>query len=319
MKISRRSLLLGAATAVPAGMILLGRRTPPSGVVAPPAIATGARSVTSVVGVTRTLEGAGVHIQRALGARSLPMLDPFLLLDEFKSDDPNDYAAGFPTHPHRGFETVTYMIDGAMEHKDSIGNHGRLGPLSAQWMTAGHGIVHSEMPKQERGLMWGFQLWVNLPRANKLVAPRYQDIQPSLIPEALLDRAKARVVAGHAFDVDGPVTGIAVDPVFVDLALEKGADISHVLPAGHTAFVFVSAGAARVGDDGREVREGELAVLGTGDSFRVSCDAESARLLVIAGRPLGEPVARGGPFVMNTKEELDQAWADYRSGRLTES
>jgi redox-sensitive bicupin YhaK (pirin superfamily) len=322
MQITRRNLLLGAAAAVPVGALAFSR-SKSSNVIATPETpmltSPGARAVTALVPTTRTIEGAGVRLNRALGARALSMLDPFLLLDEFKSDDPNDYAAGFPSHPHRGFETVTYMIDGAMEHRDSVGNHGRLGPLSAQWMTAGHGIVHSEMPKQERGLMWGFQLWVNLPRAQKMIAPRYQDIQPSLIPEVALERGRVRVIAGKAFDVEGPVTGIAVDPIFVDLALENGADISHPLPADHTAFAFVTSGAARIGNDGREVREGELAVLGSGDSFRVSCDSSNARLLVIAGRPTNEPVARSGPFVMSTKEELDKAWADYRSGVLTQT
>jgi redox-sensitive bicupin YhaK (pirin superfamily) len=262
------------------------------------------------------MDGAGVKLKRALGGAALPMLDPFLLLDELQSDDPNDYLAGFPSHPHRGFETVTYMIDGAMEHKDSVGNQGRLGPGSAQWMTAGHGIVHSEMPKQERGLMWGFQLWVNLPRARKMITPRYQDIAPDRIQETTHDGARIRVVAGSAFDRTGPVTGIDVEPLFLDVALERGMRFTTPLPRGHNAFAFVTDGALRIG--GREVRRDELAVLAReGDRLTVTCDAQSGRFLVLAGRPLNEPVARGGPFVMNTKEEIEQAWADYRAGRLT--
>jgi redox-sensitive bicupin YhaK (pirin superfamily) len=274
------------------------------------------RLVDRVVAAQRTTDGAGVRLNRALGGGALAMLDPFLLLDEFQSDDPNDYAAGFPEHPHRGFETVTYMIDGAMEHKDSVGNRGRLGPGSAQWMTAGRGIVHSEMPKQERGLMWGFQLWVNLPRAHKMMRPRYQDIAPARIPETLHDGARLRVVAGTSHGLTGPVDGIDVEPVFLDVALERGVAFDAPLPSGHNAFVYVTDGAVRLGPARTEVRRGQLAVLGRGDRLRATCDAASGRILVLAGRPLGEPVARRGPFVMSTDEELRQAFDDYRSGRL---
>jgi hypothetical protein len=331
--ISRRNLLLGAAVTVPTGGFLLANAcgSPASPAAAPISSGGGAsqhhlqgrvlasvRDVRSVVNAAPTVEGAGVHLRRALGGRALPMLDPFLLLDTWKSDDPNDYAAGFPSHPHRGFETVTYMIDGAMEHRDNKGNQGRLGPLSAQWMTAGHGIVHSEMPKQERGLMWGFQLWVNLPRRAKLIKPRYQDIAAARIPDVAVERAKVRVVAGSAFGATGPVSGIEVAPTFLDLTLERGADVMHPVPGGHTAFIFVTDGAVRVGDSGKEVREGQLAVLTDGESFRARCDATSTRFVLIAGRPVNEPVARGGPFVMNTDDEIRQAWEDYRSGALTE-
>jgi redox-sensitive bicupin YhaK (pirin superfamily) len=332
MRITRRNALVGAAVGLPVGIVALVRRETGGVVTASPdpAVAnaatslassgasSGARPIADVIASTPTIEGAGVHLRRALGARALPMLDPFLLLDEFHSDDPNDYAAGFPSHPHRGFETVTYMIEGAMEHKDSVGNHGRLGPKSAQWMTAGHGIVHSEMPKQERGLMWGFQLWVNLPKRSKLMKPRYQDIAPAAIPEIERERARVRVIAGRAFDATGPVNGIEVDPIFLDLALERGARISHALPRGHNAFAYVTDGAVRLGPEDREVRRGQLAVLGEGDSFVARCDADSGRVILVAGRPVNEPVARGGPFVMNTREEIEQAWEDYRSGRLTD-
>lgn len=275
------------------------------------------RTVERIITAQRTTDGAGVRLNRALGGSALPLLDPFLLLDEFQSDDPNDYIAGFPEHPHRGFETVTYMIDGAMEHRDSVGNRGRLVGGSAQWMTAGRGIVHSEMPKQERGLMWGFQLWVNLPRARKMIKPRYQDIAPGLIPESTIDGAKTRVVAGSAFGMTGPVSGIDVEPIFLDVAVTRGVRFEAPLPAGHNAFVFVTDGAVRLGPSKSEVRRGQLAVLGRGgDRLVASCDASSGRMLVLAGRPLGEPVARRGPFVMSTDEELRQAFDDYRTGRL---
>lgn len=327
MRISRREALVGSAllgcvtgckTDVP--------RAEPSPL--PPASGAGGgalgsnpggeRAVDRVISVQRTSDGAGVKLGRALGGAALPMLDPFLLLDEFHSDDPNDYLAGFPEHPHRGFETVTYMIDGAMEHADSVGNRGRLNPGSAQWMTAGRGIVHSEMPRQERGLMWGFQLWVNLPRARKMIPPRYQDIAPARIPVLTRDDTRIRVIAGDAFDAKGPVSGIDVEPLFLDVALIRGRSLTAPIPRGHNAFVFVTDGAARIGESKREVRRGQLATLGnSGDRLLLGCDSDAgARVLVIAGRPIGEPVARRGPFVMNTDDEIRQAFEDYRSGRL---
>jgi quercetin 2,3-dioxygenase len=318
VNVTRRNLLLGATVVVPTTAILLGRATPTPQPNMPTRLSATSRSVARVISAEPTTDGAGVRLNRALGGRALSVLDPFLLLDEFQSDDPNDYIAGFPDHPHRGFETVTYMIHGAMEHKDSVGNHGHLGPGSAQWMTAGHGIVHSEMPKQESGLMWGFQLWVNLPAKRKMIRPRYQDIPPASIGEVALERGKARIVAGNAFGVTGPVQGIDVDPVFVDLALEKGARVEQTLPAGHAAFVYVTDGAVRIGPDAREVRKGQLAVLtNEGDGVAAMCDADSGRFMLLAGRPIGEPVARRGPFVMNTREELDRAFEEYRAGTLT--
>jgi hypothetical protein len=273
------------------------------------------REVSNVFTAQRTRDGAGVNLNRALGHRALGMLDPFLLLDEFHTENPDDYLAGFPEHPHRGFETVTYMIHGAMEHRDSVGNQGRLSPGSAQWMTAGHGIVHSEMPKQERGLMWGFQLWVNLPAQRKLIPPRYQDIAPALIPEVPLEKGLLRVVAGSAEGKVGPVSGIDVAPLFVDISLQRGHVIALPTPGTHNAFVYVTEGALRVGEGRREVKAQELAVLGPGESVRF--EGEDGRALLLAGRPLGEPVSRWGPFVMNTDAEIQQAIADYRSGRLT--
>jgi redox-sensitive bicupin YhaK (pirin superfamily) len=326
VRISRRQALVGTT----AGLTLLGCKMDPTrgeptrpesarsdGARRESTSAPGERSVEHVVTAQRTSDGAGVRLNRALGGAALSMLDPFLLLDEFQSDDPNDYIAGFPDHPHRGFETVTYMIDGAMEHRDSVGNRGRLVAGSAQWMTAGRGLVHSEMPKQERGLMWGFQLWVNLPRARKMIEPRYQDIAPGLIPERELDGARTRVVAGNAFGMTGPVSGIDVEPLFLDVTVTRGVRFSTPLPVGHNAFVFVTDGAVRLGPSSREIRRGQLAVLARGgDRLTATCDAQSGRMLVLAGRPLGEPVARRGPFVMSTEDELRQAFDDYRSGRL---
>jgi redox-sensitive bicupin YhaK (pirin superfamily) len=317
MALSRRELLAGAG----ASIALARCRTAAVESTSASSQSTPAlhiREVERVVDALPSVDGAGVKLHRALGQRALGMLDPFLLLDEIHSDDPDDYAAGFPEHPHRGFETVTYMIDGAMEHRDSVGNHGHLGPGSAQWMTAGHGIVHSEMPRQERGRMWGFQLWVNLPAAKKMIPPRYQDIAPERIAEVARDRARVRVVAGRAFGSVGPVTGIEVDPLFLDLDLEKGAALEHAVEEAHAAFVYVPAGAVRIGQAKTEVHAGQLAVLGRGDSVTVGCDAVEGRVLLFAGRPIGEPVARSGPFVMNTNDELRKAWEDYRAGRLTE-
>ena len=275
------------------------------------------RQVAQVVTAQATRDGAGVALHRALGGRALSMLDPFLLLDEFRSDNPDDYLAGFPSHPHRGFETVTYMLEGAMEHKDNVGNQGRLRPGSAQWMTAGHGIIHSEMPKQERGLMWGYQLWVNLPAAKKLIKPRYQDISPESIPSVEQDGVNVRVVAGEAMGQTGPVSGIEVAPLFLDIALVKGTDFWQKLPARHNAFVFMIQGSMQIGSNRQEIREGQLAVLSPGAFFEAHSIGNGGRAMLIAGRPIGEPVARKGPFVMNTDDELQQAFDDYRSGRLT--
>lgn len=274
------------------------------------------REVSLVVPAQPHVDGAGVRLRRALGSRALPSLDPFLLLDEIRSDDPNDYVAGFPQHPHRGFETVSYLIEGAIEHRDTLGNHGHLAPGAAQWMTAGHGIVHSEMPQQERGLMWAYQLWVNLPRARKLIAPRYQDLAPGRIPELDVDGARVRLVAGEVNGQQGPVQGIDVRPLFLDVTLRPGARLTQATPRGHTAFVQVISGSAGIGGARREVREGELAVLSDGASLSLEGLTGGGRLLLLAGQPWNEPIARGGPFVMNTNAELEQAWADYRAGHL---
>jgi hypothetical protein len=249
-----------------------------------------------------------------MGGSALPDLDPFLLFDEFRSDDAADYIGGFPDHPHRGFETVTYMLAGRVRHGDNKGNVGLLGPGSVQWMTAGRGIVHSEMPEQENGLLWGFQLWVNLPAKDKMVAPRYQDIPASDIPKVDVEGGSVRVVAGRFGSVVGPVTGVATDPIYLDAALNPGASMAIPLPVQHNAFAFVCEGQAAIGAE--RASRGELAVLTAGDQVEIAAAGEGARVLVIAGRPIGEPIAKYGPFVMNTVEELQQAFYDYQSGRF---
>jgi len=279
-----------------------------------------ARRVVRIFTGQPTSDGAGVRLTRVIGTPALDHLDPFLLLDEFKSDKADDYLAGFPDHPHRGFETVTYMLAGAMRHRDHAGNQGELVAGSVQWMTAGRGIVHSEMPQQQDGLMWGFQLWVNLPARDKMTAPRYQDIPPEKIPEVELSAGvRARVIAGEAGGVRGPVEGIATRPLYLDVRMGAGARVSLDVAAGHNAFVYVYEGRVTV-DDGsggaQEVGAGQLAVLSDGDAVTATTTGSPARFLVLAARPLGEPVARYGPFVMNTREELVQAAEDYRSGRL---
>ncbi len=268
------------------------------------------RSVTRTITAMPTSDGAGVKLKRSIGSPMLDHLDPFLLLDNIESDSATDYIAGFPEHPHRGFETVTYMVEGRMRHRDSTGGEGLLESGSAQWMTAGRGVIHSEMPEQEDGRLHGFQLWVNLPAARKMIAPRYQDIPPQDIPEvALPDGGKVRVVAGEAKGVTGPISGIDSAPLFLDVSLGEGETTTFDVPQGHNAFAYVFAGTATIA--GTAVPADNLAVLGEGNSVHL---AGKARLLLLAGRPIGEPVARHGPFVMNSREELMQAFDDLRAG-----
>ncbi|PJJ99118.1 hypothetical protein CO641_05770 [Lysobacteraceae bacterium NML91-0213] len=265
-----------------------------------------------------TSDGAGVRLTRVIGSPQLPDLDPFLLLDEFGTERAEDYIAGFPEHPHRGFETVTYMLDGRMRHRDNKGHEGLLVPGGVQWMTAGSGLVHSEMPEQEAGRMRGFQLWVNLPAKDKMTAPRYQEFGPERIPLVQpSEGVEVRVIAGQVDGVAGPVAQPATDPLYLDVALEAGRSWTHRLPAGHNAFVYVYEGALTVGegDDARQLSAQELAVLGGGDVLFVQANA-ATRAIVVAGRPLREPVARHGPFVMNTREELMQAFVDFQEGRF---
>ena len=266
-----------------------------------------------------TSDGAGVRLTRVIGGPSLPDLDPFLLLDEFGTDRAEDYIAGFPSHPHRGFETVTYMLDGRMRHKDNHGNDGLLTPGSVQWMTAGRGLVHSEMPEQESGQMRGFQLWVNLPARDKMTDPKYQEFAPDRIPVVQpAPGVQVKVIAGKVGDTVGPIAQPATDPLYLDIELAAGSGWDYVLPEGHNAFAYVFEGDLVVGegDDARPVGQQDMAVLGGGELLQLRAGASGARLILVAGRPLREPVMRHGPFVMNTKQELMQAFVDFQEGRF---
>lgn len=264
-------------------------------------------------------DGAGVKLTRVIGGAELPDLDPFLLLDEFGTDRAEDYLAGFPEHPHRGFETVTYMLDGRMRHRDNHGNEGLLVPGSVQWMTAGRGLVHSEMPEQQAGRMRGFQLWVNLPAKDKMTAPRYQEFAAERIPQVRpADGVSVKVIAGGVDGIRGPIVQPATDPLYLDVALDAGTRWETALPEGHNAFVYAYEGDANVGDgdDARALGSRELAVLGGGSRLALTAGGQGARVIVVAGRPLREPVARHGPFVMNTRQELMQAFVDFQEGRF---
>jgi redox-sensitive bicupin YhaK (pirin superfamily) len=262
-------------------------------------------------------DGAGVRMTRVIATPELDHFDPFLLLDEFRSDDPNDYIAGFPDHPHRGFETVTYMLAGSMKHGDNKGNTGLLGPGSVQWMTAGRGIVHSEMPQQENGLMWGFQLWVNLPAAQKMAEPRYQDIPATQVPETRIGHnAVVRIIAGELNGIAGPVSGIATEPFYFDVRCEAPDELRLPAPGTHNVFVYPYKGDIRVGgSQGTPVRRGNIALLEPGDSVVIASE-NAAGFILVGGRPLNEPIARYGPFVMNTADEIRQAIMDFQAGRF---
>lgn len=286
---------------------------------------TSVTSMSTAARIGRTLrgmpasDGAGVKLTRVIGTPQLEMLDPFLMLDEFGTDRAEDYLAGFPDHPHRGFETVTYMLDGRMRHKDNHGNEGVLVPGSVQWMTAGRGLVHSEMPEQHEGRMRGFQLWVNLPAAEKMTQPRYQEFAPERIP--LLQPAQGvqvKVIAGRVGDVDGPIRQPATEPVYLDIELAPQATWQYELPEEHNAFVYAFEGEGVVGegDDARPLAAQELGVLIGGSRFTIAAGDKGVRVILVAGRPLREPVARYGPFVMNTKEQVMQAFVDFQQGRF---
>lgn len=313
----RRVFLRRAAASLPiAGAVLAG----PRGRVAVAGRKERAMpTVREVIRVGRsqaTMEGAGVRLWRAFG-RADASLDPFLLLDHFGSDDPADYAAGFPWHPHRGMETITYMLEGRVAHGDSLGNRGVIGPGDVQWMTAGSGIVHEEMP-QVAARLAGFQLWANLPAAKKMMAPRYQEVAAVSIPVAEpAEGVEVRVICGELAGVLGPVRDIVSEPRYLDVTLAPGAAFSAPVAAGHNAFAYVFRGAARFGAGGSApaLDAHHLAVFGPeGDELRAAGGAAGARFLLVSGRPLGEPVAWRGPIVMNTEAELDQAFSEYRAG-----
>ncbi|NCF27406.1 MAG: quercetin 2,3-dioxygenase [Gammaproteobacteria bacterium] len=282
----------------------------------------GLRSVVRTLKGVATSDGAGVALTRVIGSPELDMLDPFLLLDEFRSDEPGDYIAGFPDHPHRGFETVTYLLAGRMRHEDNQGHAGVIETGGIQWMTAGRGIVHSEMPEQEDGLLWGFQLWVNLPADEKWVAPGYQEYPAAAIPREQRDEGVViRVIAGEtSLGNAGPVTGVSTQPQYLDVTLGNGATLAEPLALSHNAFLYVFEGAVGVrsdqGDGDAKVDAGSLAVLGTGEGVLISGAGANNRFLLVAGKQLKEPVARAGPFVMNTRQEVMDAFQDFREGRF---
>jgi redox-sensitive bicupin YhaK (pirin superfamily) len=274
-----------------------------------------ARGVEQVFLSRATLEGAGVKLLRAFGYSEVPRFDPFLMLDDFGSDDPEDYLAGFPWHPHRGIETVTYMLNGEVEHGDSIGNSGVIGSGDIQWMTAGSGIIHQEMPRRARGRMRGFQLWVNLPRRDKMMTPRYRDVKHGDIPEVRpAPGVKARVVSGSVAGVRGPVKDIVVEPEYLDVSIVQGVEFRHAIQREHRVFAYVVDGSGRFDGSGKGIGPGHVVLFGAGDEVTITAGSAGMRLLLVSGRPLGEPVAWGGPIVMNTQAELDRAFDEYRRG-----
>lgn len=278
------------------------------------------RSIRRVIPAMETSDGAGVRILRSLGQSQLVRMDPFLMLDEFGSDQPQDYIAGFPAHPHRGFETITYMIEGHMLHEDHLGNRGNLRNGGVQWMTAGRGIVHSEMPQQENGAMRGFQLWLNLPAAEKMQPAGYRDIQPDEIPVVSATGAEVLLIAG-TLELNGKLhqgatTGGYTEPVYADLHLDPGSELELPLPQHLSAMLYLYEGEAQVGGQPLDRRAASL--LGEGDRLSLKSGKNGAKMLLIAGRPIGEPVVQYGPFVMNRKEEIEQALRDFQSGRLTQ-
>ncbi|MCC2656012.1 MAG: pirin family protein [Panacagrimonas sp.] len=284
-------------------------------------MSTVTRKLVQLIRSVETSDGAGVKLRRSVGSQRGLYLDPFLMLDEFGTDNPGDYIAGFPPHPHRGFETVTYMLDGRMQHKDHLGNVGDLGPGGVQWMTAGRGVIHSEMPLQESGRMRGFQLWLNLPSKEKMKPAWYRDIPAGEIPEVVLPGGgRVKVIAGSVGDVSGPINGpdrrLSTDPLYLDLQLLPGERFEQTVAAGHTAFAYAYEGGARIGEgeDARDLPRQAAGVLSEGEGVVVTAGDQGARLVLIAGKPIREPIVQYGPFVMNTREEIEQAIQDYQRG-----
>ena len=273
------------------------------------------RQVKRLVRAKPTMEGAGVHLNRVFGFGNTADFDPFLLLDDFRSDEPQDYHPGFPWHPHRGIETITYVLAGEVEHGDSIGNRGVIGAGDIQWMTAGSGIIHQEMPKGDtRGRMYGFQLWANLPAQLKMTAPRYQEVKAAAIPVVKDDDGtQVRIVCGHYGTTTGPVKGVAADPVYLDVSLSPRQPKNIQVDADHNAFAYVFEGAAQFGG-GSDVENRSLALFGDGDEITVKAGPEGVRFLLVSGKPLREPVAWHGPIVMNTQSELQRAFQELENG-----
>lgn len=277
------------------------------------------REVERLVTGNAVSDGAGVKLLRVLTPDLQRRLDPFLMLDEFRSDNPDDYLAGFPDHPHRGFETVTYMLAGRMRHRDNAGHEGLLAAGGVQWMTAGRGIIHSELPEQEQGLMHGFQLWINLPAREKMTEPGYRDISAEAIPSTTTaEGVTIRIIAGSVAGIGGAVRREATEPLYLDLEMPAGSAYEAPIPGGHNAFLYVYEGEVGVGIRGEPVRARQLAVLtnrADADGVRLTA-SRGARSLLVAGRPLNEPIVQWGPFVMNTRDEVEQAMHDFRSGKF---
>lgn len=261
-----------------------------------------------------TSDGAGVKLNRVIGTRALDYLDPFLLLDHFGSEDQDDYIAGFPMHPHRGIETVTYMLKGSVTHRDSIGNKGTIKAGDIQWMTAGGGIMHEEMPAAGPGGLDGFQLWVNLPAKLKMTKPRYQEVAANAIPVVERDGARILVVAGEVDGVKGAVTEIYAEPSYLDVELQSGVEFTHSIPRGHAVFAYLFVGSAIFDEGGEKVAARTLVVFHDGDLVKIKAGENGARLILVSGKPLNEPIARYGPFVMNTEDEIRQALMDLKRG-----
>jgi redox-sensitive bicupin YhaK (pirin superfamily) len=292
------------------------------------------RKIKKILKSKPTIEGAGVHLKRAFGYYQVPLLDPFLLLDDFHSDKPADYIKGFPWHPHRGIETITYVLGGEVEHGDSMGNKGVIHAGDVQWMTAGSGIIHQEMPKGRKdGLMWGFQLWANLPASRKMMEPRYREVKKETIPEVPIDKAtKVRIICGDANGTKGPVKDIVTEPEYLDITIQPKSSHRHRVKTGHTVFAYVIEGAgyfdeehdpyayemtgANYFDLNRNslIRNENLIIFDEGSEVSVSTGDQAVRFLLISGKPIGEPVAWYGPIVMNTQEELRTAFEEYENG-----
>lgn len=273
--------------------------------------------ITSTTGL-QTSDGDGVNMTRLIGTSKLSHLDPFLMLDAFGSDKPLDYIGGFPSHPHRGFETVTYLLAGRMHHKDSVGNEGTIEAGGVQWLSAGKGIVHSEMPAQEDGLLMGFQLWVNLPAKDKMSEPKYQEFSPAEVPIEYWDNGtKIRVIAGTTEQgTKGLLKNAAVNPLYMDVSLQTGQSFEQSIPAGDSTFIYVIDGVVTVGEIEQRLDAKKLGILGNGEQIKINAKTQAARFLLVSAQPLNEPIARGGSFVMNTQEEIRQAFADFRDNKF---
>lgn len=277
------------------------------------------RTIRRIISAQPVIEGAGVHLKRVFGFGKENAFDPFLLLDDFRSDTPAHFVKGFPWHPHRGIETITYVLQGDVEHGDSLGNSGVISAGDVQWMTAGSGIIHQEMPLgDDDGRMYGFQLWANLPAAQKMMAPRYNDITADRIPEVVLETgARVKIIAGTVGDARGPMADIVIDPEYLDVTVPAGASFIHPTPPDYTAFIYLIGGQGLVG--GQTVSDGNLTLFNSGPALAVEALDAEVRFLLITGKPLGEPVAWRGPIVMNTQAELETAFREYREGDFIKS